>query len=427
MIRDPLENVGGELFVDGVSTLKLAEEFGTPLYVMSETRVRDNYRRLNSAFSSKYEKTRIFYAAKANTSLSILRILKNEGAGVDTVTTEEVFTALRIGFPHDRVLFTGTSVKTDELEYLLSKRVLVNVDSLSQLRRLLTIDVPKVLSVRINPEFGAGHHEHVITAGKTSKFGVWEKDALEAYQTARKAGVQKFGIHMHIGSGIMDADPFMKAADQLLSIAKNIRENAGVTFDFVDFGGGIGVPYKPREREVNLELFSDRLVSLFKKRVEEYSLGEPELWLEPGRYLVADAGILLTKVNTLKFTPFRKFAGIDAGFNTLVRPAMYGSYHHVVVANKLNDASTEEYDLAGPLCESGDILARERLLPKLSEGDLLAVLNAGAYGFSMSSQYNSKPRPAEVLVNKGRYELIRKRETIKDLLKAQRLPGWLKF
>jgi diaminopimelate decarboxylase len=426
MIRNPLENVKGELYIDGVSTLKLAEEFGTPLYVMSESRVRENYRRLNLVFSRKYKKTRIFYAAKANTGLSILRILKNEGANLDTVTTGEVFASLRAGFPHERVLFTGTSVTTDELEYLLSKRVMVNVDSLSQLERLLKIGVPKILSVRINPELGAGHHEHVITAGKASKFGVWENDAFKAYQLAKKAGVNKFGIHMHIGSGIMEADPFVKATEKLLSIAKTIHDNLGVAFDFVDFGGGIGVPYRPEEKEVDLELFSDRLVSLFKARVAEYSLGEPELWLEPGRFLVADAGVLLTRVNTLKFTPFRRFAGIDAGFNALIRPAMYGSYHHVLVANKLNQPSTEQYDLAGPLCESGDVLARERLLPQLSEGDLLAVLNAGAYGFSMSSQYNSKLRPAEVMVNKGRYELIRKRESFQDLLRGQKIAGWLK-
>jgi len=426
MIRTPLENVEGELYIDGVSTLKLAEEFGTPLYVMSESRVRENYRRLNSVFSRKYKRTRIFYAAKANTGLSILRILKNEGANLDTVTTGEVFAALKAGFPHDRVLFTGTSVTTDELEYLLSKRVMVNVDSLSQLDRLLKIGVPKILSVRINPELGAGHHEHVITAGKASKFGVWENDAFKFYQIAKKAGVKKFGIHMHIGSGIMDVDPLVKAAEKLLSVAKAIHDNLGVAFDFVDFGGGIGVPYRPEEKEFDLEGFSDKLVGLFKARVAEYSLGEPELWLEPGRYLVADAGVLLTRVNTLKFTPFRRFAGIDAGFNALIRPVMYGSYHHVLVANKLNQPSTEEYDLAGPLCESGDVLARERLLPQLSEGDLLAVLNAGAYGFSMSSQYNSKPRPAEVLVSKGRYELIRKRETFQDLLRGQKIAGWLK-
>jgi diaminopimelate decarboxylase len=194
----------------------------------------------------------------------------------------------------------------------------------------------------------------------------------------------------------------------------------------MNFGGGIGVPYMPEEKEIDLELFSDRLVSLFKERSEEYSLGEPEFRLEPGRYLVADTGILLTRVNMIKHTPFRVFAGADAGFNTLIRPAMYGSYHHILVANKLDPATTEKYDVVGPLCESGDTLARGRLLPKLSEGDLLAILNAGAYGFSMASQYNSRPRPAEVLVKDGHCELIRERETLQDMLRGQRIASWLK-
>jgi diaminopimelate decarboxylase len=208
-------------------------------------------------------------------------------------------------------------------------------------------------------------------------------------------------------------------------LAKNVHEDVGINFDFINFGGGIGVPYMPEEKEVDLELFSDKLIGLFKEKSEEYSLGEPEFWLEPGRYLVADACVLLTRVNMIKHTPFRIFAGLDAGFNTLIRPAMYGSYHHILVANKLDQPLAEEYDVVGPICESGDTFASGRLLPKLSEGDLLAILNAGAYGFSMASQYNSRPRPAEVLVKEGHYELIRERETLKDLLRGQRPASWL--
>ena len=302
---------------------------------------------------------------------------------------------------------------------------MINIDSLSQLYRLLRIKTPEILSIRVNPELGAGHHEHVITAGKMSKFGVWESTAVKAYKVAKKAGVQRFGIHMHIGSGIMNYKPFILAAEKLLKIARLIREKIKINFDFIDFGGGIGVPYRPEEKEADLELFIDKLTKLYKEKIIEYSLGEPELWIEPGRYLVAEASILLTRVNTLKTTPFRSFVGIDAGFNTLIRPAMYGSYHHILVANKLTDPSTEKYDVAGPLCESGDIMTRDRLLCKLKEGDLLAILTAGAYGFSMSSQYNSKPRPAEVLVKEGAYELIRERESLQDLVKGQRIAGWL--
>jgi len=426
MIKSPLENVDGELYLDGVSTLKLAEEYGTPLYVMSERKIREKYRRFRSAFSKKYKKTRVFYSVKANTNLSILKILKSEGAGIDAVSQGEVFLAFEAGLLPDDILYTGNCADEDELRYLLEKQVMINVDSLSQLEKLLKMGTPRVLSVRINPNLGAGHHQHVITAGKTSKFGVHKEAALKAYKLAKNAGVKSFGIHMHIGSGIIDASSITSAMNKLLDIAKKVHENNDVTFDFVNVGGGIGVPYMPGEKEVDLELFSNKLVGLFKEKSEEYSLGKPEFWLEPGRYLVAEAGILLTRVNMIKRTPFRIFVGVDAGFNTLIRPAMYGSYHHILVVNKLDHALTEEYDVVGPLCESGDIFASGRVLPKLSEGDLLAKLNAGAYGFSMASQYNSRPRPAEVLVREGHYELIRERETLQDLLKGQRIASWLK-
>ena len=427
MIKSPLENVNGELYLDSVSTLKLAEEYGTPLYVMSERKIRENYRRFKSAFSKKHSKTRVFYSAKANTNLSVLRILKSEGAGIDAVSQGEVFLAFEAGLLPDNILYTGICANEEESQYLLEKQVMINVDSLSQLERLLKMGTPTVLSVRINPNLGAGHHQHVITAGKTSKFGVHKEAALKAYKLVKNAGVKSFGMHMHIGSGIMDVSSITSAMKRLLDLAKHVHEDVGINFDFINFGGGIGVPYMPEEKEVDLELFSDKLVGLFKEKSEEYSLGEPEFWLEPGRYLVADAGILLTRVNMIKHTPpSRIFAGLDAGFNTLIRPAMYGSYHHILVANKLDQPLAEEYDVVGPLCESGDTFASGRLLPKLSEGDLLAILNAGAYGFSMASQYNSRPRPAEVLVKEGHYELIRERETLTDLLRGQRTASWLK-
>jgi diaminopimelate decarboxylase len=303
---------------------------------------------------------------------------------------------------------------------------MINVDSLSQLQRLLEMGTPPVISVRVNPGLGAGHHKRVVTGGKTTKFGVHEEAALKAYELAKVAGVKRFGIHIHIGSGVMDARQFTLAMDRLLAVAGNVHRKVGIDFDFVDFGGGIGVPYRPEEKKVDIELFSDKLVSFFKEKVREYSLGGPEFWLEPGRYLVAESGIVLTRVNVIKSTPSRKFAGIDAGFNTLMRPAMYGSYHHILVANKLSQPLKEEYDVVGPLCESGDVLASGRMLPQLSDGDLLAILNAGAYGFSMSSQYNSRLRPAEVLVKEDRYELIRKRETLEDLRREQRVATWLR-
>jgi diaminopimelate decarboxylase len=420
-LKKPLENREGTLYFDGVSTTKLAGQFDTPLYVVSESRIRENYARLRAALACNYAKVRIYYAAKANSNLSVLKILETEGASIDAVSPGEVSMALATGFPAERILFTGTSVRNDELKFLIDLNVTVNVDSLSQLDRLLQITVPPVLSVRVNPEIGAGHHDHCITAGKTTKFGLWESNALKAYAKAKKVGVERFGIHMHVGSGVLNVKPFLLALEKLLIVAKKVHDEVGVRFEFVDMGGGLGVPYKPEEQELNPSLFSKKVLSLFKNKIAEYGLGEPFFYVEPGRYLVCDASVLLTTVNTVKVTPFKKFVGVDAGFNTLVRPAMYGSYHHVLVANKLDAGEEETYDVVGPVCESGDALAKDRRLPKIQEGDMLAVLNAGAYGYSMSSQYNGRPRAAEVLVKNGNFALIRERESLDDLMSGQRM------
>jgi diaminopimelate decarboxylase len=420
-LREPLEDRKGSLFFDGFSVEDLAEKYDTPLYLLSEKRIRDNYNRLNNALITNYKHLRIYYACKANTNLTVLKILQSEGAYLDTVSPGEVFMGLSSGFTPDRILFTGTSVRTDELTFLAGAGITVNVDSQSELDRLLKITVPPILSVRVNPEVGAGHHSHCITAGPDSKFGLWEEETIQAYAIAKRARVERFGMHMHIGSGILELEPYALAVEKLLSIAKRVHDEVGIDFEFIDIGGGFGVPYKPEDKDLDLTEFANKIVSPFKAKVKEYGLGKPFLCVEPGRYLVCDASVLLTKVNTVKFTPAHKYVGVDAGFNTLVRPAMYGSYHPILVANKLGKADKETYDVVGPICESGDALAKDRKLPEVEEGDLLAVLNAGAYGFSMSSQYNSRPRAAEVMIRQGKDVLVRKREELNDLMSSQRL------
>lgn len=420
-LREPLEDRRGNLYFDGFSVKELAEKYDTPLYLISEKRIRDNYDRLYGALVNNYKYVRIYYAAKANTNIDVLRTLHSQGAYLDTVSPGEVFLALSAGFTPDRIMFTGTSVRNDELKMLVDANITVNVDSHSELERLLKISVPQILSVRVNPEVGAGHHSHCITAGPESKFGLWEEEVIQAYAIAQRARVGRFGIHMHIGSGILDPEPYVQAVEKLLNIARRVHKEVGIDFEFIDIGGGFGVPYKPDEPEFDLTAFSNKVVDLFKSKVKEYGLGKPFLFVEPGRYLVCDAAILLTTVNTVKITPTHKYIGVDAGFNTLVRPAMYGSYHHILVANKLNAPEKETYHIAGPLCESGDLLAKDRLLPEVKEGDLLAILNAGAYGFSMSSQYNSRPRASEVMIKAGKSIVIREREQLKDLLANQRV------
>jgi diaminopimelate decarboxylase len=416
--RWPLENKVGALTIDGASSVQLAEEYDTPLFVYSENRIRININTLKKAIHKRYPKIRILYACKANTNISILKVLREEGMEIDAVSPGEAFLARKAGFNPDEILFTGTSVREDELNHLVEEGYRINIDSVSQMKRLLQIGVPKAVSVRVNPEVGAGHHEHVITAGPDVKFGVWESQAPEVYRMALEAGVSSFGIQMHIGSGIMEVSNFIKAVNRLLEIARHVVDETGITFDFIDIGGGIGVPYRPDEDEIDLESFFDQLFSFMTGRLDELGLGRPEVWLEPGRYLVAESGVLLTRVTTLKTSPGKEFVGVDAGFNTLIRPAMYGSYHHIHSASGL-DEPKQEYTVYGPLCESGDIFARDRMIPNVSEGDLLAIMNAGAYGFSMSSHYNSRPKAAEVIVKDGESRLIRERETLHDLLLGQ--------
>ncbi|MCI5867800.1 MAG: diaminopimelate decarboxylase [Methanosphaera sp.] len=411
------------LFIGDVDANKLAEEYKTPLYVIDEQKVRSNYQKLYNAFSSKYEDLHMCYAAKANTSLAVMKILEDEGSYIDAVSPGEIYTALLAGFTPDRIVFTGNNVTDEELLYAHQAGVMINLDSISALERLSKIEGTegKEISIRVNPMVEAGHHEHCITGGPKSKFGIKEEEAVEVYQKAVELGFKPVGMHSHIGSEILESEPFMLAVETMMDIAGRVHKEAGIDFKFLDFGGGFGIPYEPTEDELDLEVFTTDIIKLFREKLEEHDLGSPAMYIEPGRFLVGNAEVLLTRVNTIK-NSYRKFAGVDCGFGTLLRPTMYGSYHHIVVANNMNAEDVEEIDIAGNLCESGDLFARDRMMPELKEGDLLAILNAGAYAYSMASQYNSRPRPAEVMVNGDQVDVIRKREKYSDLFNGQQVP-----
>jgi diaminopimelate decarboxylase len=248
-----------------------------------------------------------------------------------------------------------------------------------------------------------------------------EEEAADVYNLAQDLGFTPIGIHTHIGSGILDPEPFMLAVETLMDVSGRVKEESGVKFEFIDFGGGLGIPYTPDEKKLDINKFSKEIVGLFKDKLNEYNMGNPTMFIEPGRYIVGDASVLLTKVNTIKQS-YRKFAGVDAGFNTLLRPSMYGSYHHIVVANKPEAENTQTIDIAGNICESGDLFARDRPMPEIEEGDTLAIFNAGAYAFSMSSEYNSRPKTIEILVNNGKSEIVREKGTFADLLNNQNVP-----
>lgn len=425
LVKEPLGNSAGTLTIGGVPVTELIEKFGTPLYVIDELRIRRNYRHLKETLEHHIDKIKIYYSVKANSNISVLKILLDEGSSLDATSPGEIFLGLKAGYPPDRIMYTGTSVGDEDLEYALKSDVTINLDSKSQFERLLKIKVPNLISVRLNPDVGSGHHKHVITGGVGSKFGLPKEEALEIYKLAKKAGINRFGFHMHIGSGNLSLKPYISALRNLLELVMEVKKDTGVRPDFIDVGGGIGVPYKPDETEFPLNEFAEEISKLIGRYDAEHDLGGPAVYLEPGRFIVCDSTILLTKINDVKKTSMGSFIGVDAGFNTLLRPAMYGSYHGILPASGLDKPMLQECHIVGPLCESGDVFGHYKM-PRLIEGDLLAVLNAGAYGFSMSSQYNARPRPGEVLVKNGKFELIREKESFDDLLKSQRIPSWLR-
>ncbi len=409
----------GTMIFAGLPVTEIADEFGTPAYVTDEQRLRENYRNVYSAFS-KYMDTRIHYACKANTNLAILSILNQEGTGIDAVSVGEVMTCLKAGIPADRIMYTGVNVSDAELKAVTDIGVMINVDSRSELERLAKINKKLPISFRITPGVGSGHSDKVITGKKGSKFGIPKNDVIKTYLRAKELGFDIKGIHAHIGSGGQSVEPFMDMMDVLTDTVNELKEN-GIDLEFIDMGGGIGVPYKMNEDEMDLNELAMNVTDIITENTDIETI-----ILEPGRYIVCDSTVLLTRCVDVKDAGVKKYIGVDAGFNTLIRPAMYDSYHYVAIGNKFGKCSTAKYDVAGPICESGDFLAHDRALPDPEEGDVVVIYNAGAYGFSMSSNYNSRPLCSEVLVNDGKAELIRERETVEEQWKHQIVPERLR-
>jgi diaminopimelate decarboxylase len=409
-------NDNGHMMIAGLRATDIAERFGTPCYVTDETAVRDNFRRIRSAFKP-YMPVRVHYACKANAALAILRILQQEGSHIDAVSIGEVDACLRAGFAPERILYTGVNVSTKELAQLVNRRVHINIDSFSELRRLAHLSTDTPISFRVNPQVGAGHHAHVVTGAKTTKFGVPKDQILRAYDEALALGFMPFGLHAHIGAGVQEVAPFVQLAEVLVGIANELEDKLGLKLEVLDLGGGIGIPYRPNDSPMDVNAYAREVCAHIKDKCSAKTVA-----IEPGRYIIADSTVLLTSVVDVKVTSEKNFAGVDAGFNTLIRPAFYGSYHHVAVANKFGGKVEKVYDVVGPICETGDFLAKDRFLPQLEEGDLLAVYDAGAYGFTMSSNSNMRGRPREVLVKDDAAWLIREAESTDDLLRLERVP-----
>ena len=392
--------------------LALAEEFGNPLYVYDAAIIEQQYHRLTTAFS-KVPTLRINYAMKALSNVTILKLLKNLGSGLDTVSFQEVQLGLYAGFTPDKIIFTPNGVSFEEIEEVAKLGVQINIDNLSVLEHFGT-KYPKVpVCIRINPHVMAGGNQNISVGHIDSKFGISIYQIPHIIRIVENTKMHINGIHMHTGSDILDIEVFLYAAEILFDAAKNFKE-----LDFLDFGSGFKVPYKKGDIETNIEELGKKLTRRFLAFEKEYGR-ELTLAFEPGKFLVSEAGYFLAKVNVIKQTTSTVFAGIDSGFNHLIRPMLYGSQHSI--ENISNPKGKERfYTVVGYICET-DTFANNRKIAEIHEGDTLCFRNAGAYCFTMASNYNSRYKPAEVLWKDGKGHLIRERETMEDILKNQLL------
>ena len=415
----------GVLHIGGVSTAEIAERFGTPVYVYDAASVVAQITKLTRAFGRLPFKPS--YAMKANGNVAILRLVREHGFGCDAVSPGEIHLARYAGFAPEEIWFTCSNVSNDDLRAIPDPRIVVNVNSMSEVDRLLSVGVDNPVALRLNPDIGAGHHHDVVTAGGGVKFGIDLAEIETARLVVEDSGRKVVGLHAHIGSGVDTIGPLMESARRLLDVAAgfpNLR--------FINFGGGIGVPYRPGDVEFPVEEYGEALTAVANRYLRARDL---TAILEPGRYIVAAAGTLLTRVTTKRVSAGSEWIGCDTGFNHLVRPSKYGAYHHIVNATRGSTGSLrgsydpsrqrDEVVIAGNLCESSDVFTRDadgnpvtRPIDPARPGDLLALCDAGAYGFSMGSHYNARLLPAEVLVQDGAARLVRERQTLEDLTRG---------
>ena len=426
--REHLKVQRGGLYVDGVSCGALAERFGTPLYVMSENRIRHNYRALYSALNRIYQKIMICPAYKANSHLAVCHIYTKEGAGAEVVSPSELRMALQVGVKPHRIVYNGPMKKQEDLELAIASEVgLINADSLPELEHMQQAarKVKKRCNagVRINVDIDPLTHPYLATSQKEHKFGVSVDSAIDAYREGcKKPELNMIGMHCHLGSNISQRKVVSEMTSKIFKLVSQVRESVGIELSMIDLGGGLGFSYQPTEPTMGFDQYASSALTDNLGILDE--LGRPTLIFEPGRAIVADSGILLTTVNVLKRQGDVNWAIVDAGMNTFLRPALYEARHQILLASRESSADVT-YSVGGPCCESADAFARGISLPLLRENDLLAVLDVGAYGFTMASNYNALPRPAVVLVSKGEDFLIRRRESYEDLIAAETIPAHL--
>ncbi|UCF86847.1 MAG: diaminopimelate decarboxylase [Nitrospiraceae bacterium] len=409
-----------ELYAEGVPIKRIVKNVGTPLYIYSHKTLLRHFHAFRDAFNG-YPHI-ICFALKANSNIAILRLLAKEGCGADVVSGGELYTALKSGIPAKKIVYAGVGKTEDEIVFALKSRILMfNVESSDELRVINSVagslGVKAPVALRVNPDIDPRTHPYISTGLKESKFGIPIQEALEHYKIAKRLGhIEILGIHKHIGSQITEISPFVDSLKRVLSLANTLKASK-IDIKHLDIGGGLGIPYN-KENPPNPRELSRALMPLLKK----YNFN---LIVEPGRAIAGNAGILVTRMLYLKKQDEKEFFIVDAGMNDLLRPSLYNSFHNIIPVTKKSRKKVTA-DVVGPICESGDFLGKDRTIHRVQRGDLLSVMSAGAYGFTMSSNYNSRPRAAEVLVKGRDFFVIREREQYKNLNRGVKIPNYLK-
>lgn len=408
----------GILCAEDVPLPALAEQFGTPLYVYSRSHLIRQYRALSGAM--KAVDPQIYFAVKSNSNLAVIRALADQGAGADVVSGGELYRARQAGIPADRIVFAGVGKSIREIDYALKEGIhFFTVESEPELERIsararATGCVGRI-AIRVNPDVDPKTHKYTSTGKAENKFGVDLMRAERAYELARRlSGIEVAGLHMHLGSPIMSPAPYAEALAKVRPLCESLRADIP-TFRYLDIGGGMGISYRPDQPPLDPRDFASAVLPLM------HGL-DLRIGMEPGRFFTGNAGILLTRVEYVKENPVKRFVIVDAAMNDLIRPPLYEAHHEIIAVQQ----TTERIfgDVVGPVCESGDFMATDRELPAVVEGDLLAILSAGAYGFVMASNYNTRGRAAEVMVQGARAECVRAREGMEDLVRGEVMPDW---
>lgn len=386
---------------------ELLDQFGSPLYVYEKETLVRQYERLKDAF--KDSDLSILFACKANSNIEILKVFKNLGSGIDAISPGEVFLALQAGFKPEQILLTATNLTREDIEYVLDKNIIVNIDNISMLEEHGELFAGREVSIRINPDIRAGGHSYLETGHRDSKFGLVIEETPRAIELLSKHDATVVGLHQHIGSDITDAGSLLESLDKILAVT--------LTYDslrFIDIGGGFKVKYHEDDSETDIADVGSKVSRRFNEFCQKNNR-TLRLMIEPGKFLVSESGFLLTKVQSIKRSGKKIIVGTDTGMNHLIRPALYNAYHKIVNASQV-DGIREKVEIVGNICESADVLGQERDISGPKVGDTLCIFNAGSYGYSMASTYNARMLPAEILVENGTPRLIRRRQQLEDLL-----------